>query len=353
MRFPPVSERFERLEEALQICMQMWSDDDGPFEGRHYQLNETICDPRPISQPRPPVMIGGSGERKTLRLVARYADACNLFAVDPATVAHKLDVLRRHCDTEERDYDTIRKTVLAMGDPFADMDAFVDQMRVYAELGIDTVIFMPSGDPVAYTKRLGTDIAGRLDAVNHACDAGSAKRLDLEVVLEPEPVSSRLPAGEARRHVRTVTRRSEPVNPRDRRVTAALGVDQLGDVVGEPEPVECIAVERQDHHRTARHVTKLAETAHVVGPLMHGDDRHRGVEGRIVERQRLGGSIDRRCAMLRPLRSHRGRRLNGQHMTVLGLVRTGPGADVEDGRASPSARWINTAIRGSARRRDE
>ena len=73
MRFPPVSERFERLEEALQICMQMWSDDDGPFEGRHYQLAETICEPRPISRPRPPVMIGGSGERKTLRLVARYA----------------------------------------------------------------------------------------------------------------------------------------------------------------------------------------------------------------------------------------------------------------------------------------
>ena len=162
VRFPPVSERFERLEEALQICMQMWSDDDGPFEGRHYQLTETICEPRPISQPRPPVMIGGSGERKTLRLVARYADACNLFAADPAAVAHKLDVLRRHCDNEQRDYDTIRKTILAMGDPFADTDAFVDQMRVYAELGIDTVIFMPSGDPVAYTKRLGTDIADRL-----------------------------------------------------------------------------------------------------------------------------------------------------------------------------------------------
>ena len=171
VRFPPVSERFERLEEALQICMQMWSDDDGPFVGRHYQLAETICEPRPISQPRPPVMIGGSGERKTLRLVARYADACNLFAADPAAVAHKLDVLRRHCDNEQRDYDTIRKTILAMGDPFADTDAFVDQIRVYAELGIDTVIFMPSGDPVAYTKRLGTDIAGRLGALRRLTPA--------------------------------------------------------------------------------------------------------------------------------------------------------------------------------------
>ena len=165
VRFPPVSERFERLEEALQICMQMWSDDNGPFEGRHYQLAETICEPRPIRRPRPPVMIGGSGERKTLRLVARYADACNLFSADPAAVAHKLDVLRRHCDNEQRDYDTIRKTILGSGNPFTDTDAFVAQMREFADLGIDTVIFMPTGDPVAYTERLGTDIAPRLSEV--------------------------------------------------------------------------------------------------------------------------------------------------------------------------------------------
>ena len=96
--YPPVAERFERLEETLQICQQMWSDDDGPFAGTHYQLAETICSPRPLTQPRPPILIGGSGERKTLRLVARYADACNLFAADAEEVAHKLDVLRRHCE---------------------------------------------------------------------------------------------------------------------------------------------------------------------------------------------------------------------------------------------------------------
>jgi F420-dependent oxidoreductase-like protein len=153
--FPPVAERFERLEEALQICFQMWSDDDGPYKGRHYELAETICVPPPISRPRPPVLIGGSGERKTLRLVARYADACNLFSTEPAEVGHKLDVLRRHCDTEARDYDTIEKTMLSRADAFTDTDAFVADMQEYADLGIDTVIFVPSGDPVEFTNRLG------------------------------------------------------------------------------------------------------------------------------------------------------------------------------------------------------
>ena len=95
--FPPTAERFERLEEALQICLQMWDpDDNGPYEGRHYQLAETLCVPPPLSRPRPPILIGGSGERKTLRLVAQYADACNLFVATPAEATHKLDVIRRH-----------------------------------------------------------------------------------------------------------------------------------------------------------------------------------------------------------------------------------------------------------------
>jgi F420-dependent oxidoreductase-like protein len=161
--YPPTAERFERLEEALQVCFQMWSDDDGPFKGRHYELAETICEPRPISRPRPPVMIGGSGERKTLRLVARYADSCNLFeAGGPDEIAHKLDVLRRHCDTEARDYDSITKTMLTRADAFTDPAAFAEDMRVFADLGIDTLIFVPSGDPVAFTRRLGTDVVPRL-----------------------------------------------------------------------------------------------------------------------------------------------------------------------------------------------
>ena len=94
--FPSTAERFERLEETLQIVQQMWSNNDGPYEGRHYQLAETICVPAPVR--RPPIMIGGQGERKTLRLVARYGDACNLFPADLATVRHKLEVLDAHCD---------------------------------------------------------------------------------------------------------------------------------------------------------------------------------------------------------------------------------------------------------------
>ena len=160
--FPPLAERFERLEETLQICLQMWSDDNGPYEGRHYQLAETICSPPPISSPRPRVLIGGSGERKTLRLVAQYADACNLFASSPSDIAHKLEVLARHCDTQGRDPATIDNTILAMTNPLEDPDAFIAQMAEYAALGIDAVEVMPMGDPVAYTTQIGQRIVPAL-----------------------------------------------------------------------------------------------------------------------------------------------------------------------------------------------
>jgi F420-dependent oxidoreductase-like protein len=114
--FPAVSERFERLEETLQIAQQMWSGVVGSYEGRHYQLAEALCQPMPMSIPHPRIMIGGGGEQKTLRLVARYADACNLFAMPGdegiALLQHKLDVLRAHCEAEGRSYEAIEKTVL-------------------------------------------------------------------------------------------------------------------------------------------------------------------------------------------------------------------------------------------------
>jgi F420-dependent oxidoreductase-like protein len=161
--FPPISERFERLEETLQICQQMWSDDDGPYQGRHYQLAETICSPRPIQQPGPRVLVAGSGERKTLRLVARYADACNMFAVGPEVVAQKLEVLARHCETEGRDPASVAKTILAMQDPLPDVDAFLAGMEQYAKLGVTLVELMPTGpDPEAWVSRLGEEIVPTL-----------------------------------------------------------------------------------------------------------------------------------------------------------------------------------------------
>ena len=150
--YPALAERFERLEETLQICNQMWDPaDNGPFEGTHYQLAETLCSPQPINRPK--VSIGGGGERKTLRLVAQYGDACNLFGSSPDDVAHKLDVLRRHCDELGRDYDTIRKTILANNPrPEPDtLDEFVTHMADYAELGIDTAIITPTtGAPASW-----------------------------------------------------------------------------------------------------------------------------------------------------------------------------------------------------------
>jgi F420-dependent oxidoreductase-like protein len=137
LSFPSTSERFERLEEALEICLQMWSDDDSPYQGAHYQLARALNSPQSLTRPHPPILIGGSGEKKTLRLVAKYAQACNLFA--GPEVAHKLEVLREHCDDVGRDYDEIEKTVMGPLDPGpggANVDALLESLRGLADLGI-------------------------------------------------------------------------------------------------------------------------------------------------------------------------------------------------------------------------
>jgi F420-dependent oxidoreductase-like protein len=134
--FPPIAERFERLEETLQICLQMWSEEERPYEGTYYRLERTLNSPQPLSKPHPPVLIGGSGERKTLRLVARYADACNLFP--GPDLVRKLDVLREHCRDQGRNYDTIEKTVLYnfdVGDKGENVGRIVDDLQQLAELG--------------------------------------------------------------------------------------------------------------------------------------------------------------------------------------------------------------------------
>jgi F420-dependent oxidoreductase-like protein len=161
----PVGERFERLEETLQICQQMWGDQHGPYQGRHYQLAETMCFPEPISKPHPPILVGGGGERKTLRLAARYADACNVFATTPDDVAHKLDVLRSHCDAEGRDYDRITKTVLVVRPVLADVDAFVAAAEEYAALGVTEMETMPDRHPVEYAEQLVERVVPRLAEV--------------------------------------------------------------------------------------------------------------------------------------------------------------------------------------------
>ena len=159
----PVAERFERLEETLQICLQMWSDDTGPYTGRHHQLAETMCFPMPISQPHPPILVGGGGEKKTLRLVARYADACNLFGSGPAEVANKLEVLRSHSEAEGRDYDRIQKTVLAVRPVLADVDGFLAAAREYAALGVTELQVMPDRHPVEFATEVAERVLPNLD----------------------------------------------------------------------------------------------------------------------------------------------------------------------------------------------
>ncbi len=145
--YPSVAERFERLEETLQIAHQMWRGDETPFSGKHYQLERPLNSPPAISVPHPRVLIGGTGEKKTLRLVARYADACNIFEMGPDAVAAKLEVLQAHCQNEGRDYGAIEKTTLGVLALSADgrdgtqtLDQAVDRFAGYAAIGIDQAI---------------------------------------------------------------------------------------------------------------------------------------------------------------------------------------------------------------------
>lgn len=137
LEFAGVVERFERLEEAIKICLQMWSEDTGSFTGKHYTLASTLNAPQPLSRPR--ILIGGAGERKTLKLVAQYADACNVFG--GADAGHKLNVLRAHCDRLGRDYDAIEKTAVLPLDLDGDggIDGLISRLRALHELGFSVV----------------------------------------------------------------------------------------------------------------------------------------------------------------------------------------------------------------------
>jgi F420-dependent oxidoreductase-like protein len=158
--FPPLAERFERLEETLQYVLKMWSDDEEPFEGKHYQAERLLNVPQALSKPHPPIMIGGGGEKKTLRFVAKYGDACNLF--NTPDLEHKLDVLKQHCENEGRDYDTITKTVyqtLDTGENGEKTAELVDELGRLHGLGFAAAIgAVPAVANLEGLERVGADV---------------------------------------------------------------------------------------------------------------------------------------------------------------------------------------------------
>jgi F420-dependent oxidoreductase-like protein len=158
--FPPLDERFERLEEAVQICLQMWSGDESPYHGKHFHLERTLNSPQALTRPHPPILIGGGGEKRTLRLVAKYAQASNIGS--GTDVVHKLAVLREHCEREGRDYDEIEKTAgiaFDLGEHGERIAATLTRLRQLADLGIQTVIGSVTGaESIAPLKLMGREI---------------------------------------------------------------------------------------------------------------------------------------------------------------------------------------------------
>lgn len=154
--------RFEKLEDALQIAHQMWSDNDGEFEGKQFRMKETLSNPQPISQPHPPILLGGMGEKKTLRYVAQYGDACNLFlGAGMDVIEHKLGVLKGHCEDVGRDYDDLERTTLGtafMGD-YDTPEKIVEACKKLADIGITHTIWnMPDAQSLDNVKAFGDAI---------------------------------------------------------------------------------------------------------------------------------------------------------------------------------------------------
>ncbi|SFW47095.1 LLM class F420-dependent oxidoreductase [Amycolatopsis australiensis] len=158
--FPPVAERFELLEENLQYVLQMWADGDGPFKSEHFDATRLLNVPQALTKPHPPIMIGGGGEKKTLRLVAKYADQCNLF--NGPELEHKLEVLKRHCENEGRDYGSITKTVyhiLDIGEDGAKSAELVAELERLNGLGIDVALgAVPHVHKPAVLEKFGNEV---------------------------------------------------------------------------------------------------------------------------------------------------------------------------------------------------
>jgi len=160
--YPALKERFERLEEAVQIALQMWGEDEGPYEGAHYRLAETLNSPRATAAPHPPIMIGGKGERKTLRIAAQYAQIVNLTTSDPDEVERLLGVLRGHCDAVGTDYDAIEKQIMGSTlDP--DAPGFFEIAERLSKAGIDLIVFgVRRREQREWAERLAADVLPRL-----------------------------------------------------------------------------------------------------------------------------------------------------------------------------------------------
>lgn len=164
--FPPLRERYERLEETIQICFQMWSDNNGPYDGTHYRLSETLCSPQPVSKPRPRLLIGGGGERKTLRLVAQYADACN-FIGDAEIVKHKVDVLHRHCSEVGRDPEAIEVTALMAIADDATPETILREVEAFSVAGVDAVVIRATGpEPIRWLEETWGPVVPQLASIN-------------------------------------------------------------------------------------------------------------------------------------------------------------------------------------------
>jgi F420-dependent oxidoreductase-like protein len=173
--YPPVAERFERLEETLRIVLQMWAGDESAFEGEHYQLERPLNSPPALQQPHPPILVGGTGEKKTLRMVAQYADACNIFEMGLDGVRGKLDVLRQHCERLGRPYEAVEKTTLGRlsltkdgREGSATVEQAVDRFGRLAELGVDHAIVSLPGvhDEAAF--ELVPELVQRLEPITPA-----------------------------------------------------------------------------------------------------------------------------------------------------------------------------------------
>lgn len=160
--FPPLKERLDRLEETVLVLKQLWSREDGRFEGKHYQFKETLNSPQPLQKPHPPLVIGGRGEKKTIKLAAKYADAYNIHTDVPEVARHKFEVLRAHCDAMGRDYNDIKRTVLMAMDPGEAAEhtgRLVEQLGLMAEAGAQAAYgYLPHVDRLATIEVMGRDV---------------------------------------------------------------------------------------------------------------------------------------------------------------------------------------------------